>query len=194
MNRLFIYNSPIMRDEIWKPIPNTEGFYEVSSLGRVRRSKICEKYPWTTTIGRILKPQNRPNGYIFVPLKVNGKTIQKNIHSLVCEAFIGQRQKGKQVNHKNGVKKDNQINNLEYVTPSENNFHSRRFLNKCIGQTHGMAKLSNCDIKFIRNFTYKKGKPGPKGQKGSDYELAKKFNVHRSTIGYILNRKTWNHI
>jgi hypothetical protein len=89
--------------------------YEVSSLGRIRR----------TRTQRVLK--GRPNRYIngkpaytLVDLCVGGVHDDRTLHSLVAAAFIGPRPDGMQIDHVNGIKQDNRPENLEYVTPSEN--------------------------------------------------------------------------
>lgn len=178
-------------NEIWKNIPSTDDFYQASNLGRIRRAKLPKNSPWSAKIGHILKPQMIPRGYFFIMPRINGKIYQRYVHRLVCEAFIGPCPKRKQVNHKNGIKFDNRIENLEYVTPSENDLHCTRILKKRMGENHPMAKLSNEDIKYIRNYPYRRG---TKRDCGSMNDLAKKFNVHKCTIFYILKNKTWNHI
>lgn len=106
---------PAPQDEIWCDIPDYEGVYEVSNLGRVRRIKT----------GRILKPSTS-SGYFGVLLCINGVQTYNKIHTLVMKAFVGTRPNGYHTNHKNGIKKDNRLDNLEYVTPAENIAHAFR--------------------------------------------------------------------
>lgn len=82
--------------------------YSVSNLGNVRNDKT----------GRILKTYTKPSGYMQVQL--GRKTIPQYIHRLVAKAFIPNNDNKPQVNHKNGIKCDNKVENLEWVTASEN--------------------------------------------------------------------------
>lgn len=83
--------------------------YSISNLGNVRNDKT----------GRILKTYTKPSGYMQVQL--GRKTIPQYIHRLVAKAFIPNNDNKPQINHKNGIKCDNKVENLEWVTASENN-------------------------------------------------------------------------
>lgn len=95
--------------EIWKPIVGYEALYEISSAGRVRR-----------TDGRILKPWRTRNGYIHATLCRDKAKKHVLIHRLVATAFIEKPQGKDVVNHKNCNPSDNRVENLEWVTQSEN--------------------------------------------------------------------------
>ena len=119
------------------------------------------------------------------------KPHSKYVHCLAAEAFMGPKPKNYQVNHKDGIKKNNQLDNLEYVTPSENNLHAYRIGLRLPpippnmqGEKNISAKLTLEKVKEIRA-TY---------QKFSKHELAEKFKVHPVTIYDVLSRKTWNHV
>lgn len=102
--------------EIWKDIKNYENTYEVSSYGRVRR-----KYS-----NRILKLEEKRNGYIQACLSQNNHVKYVLVHRLVAIAFIPNDDilLKTQVNHKNGNKHDNRIENLEWISPSGNRLHA----------------------------------------------------------------------
>lgn len=111
-----------MKTEEWRPIKGWEG-YEVSDLGRVRS--------YRTTSGRLI---DNPHllafkadycGYCNVYLK-NGPTKQKRmkVHRLVSSAFIPNPECKPQINHINGIKTDNRVENLEWCTAGENIRHS----------------------------------------------------------------------
>ncbi len=103
-----------LKNEQWRPI--LDGSYSVSSLGRIRRNT----YYRNTFAGRIRKPDLHPHGYLRILIRGH----HYFIHGLVAEAFIGPKPEKFQVNHKNAIKTDNRIENLEYVTISHNMLHA----------------------------------------------------------------------
>ena len=108
--------------EKWKVIDFASN-YEVSNIGRVRNRKT--QY--------ILKGRETHNGYLQVSLKIddNGKFMNKYIHRLVAQFWLENKEKN-EVNHKDGNKKNNNVNNLEWVTSKENSNHRVNVLNKKI--------------------------------------------------------------
>lgn len=109
--------------EIWKDIAGYEGMYQVSTLGRVRsldRRKTYESGVTRTYKGKILKG-TLINGYPVVWL---GKRAYRNVHRLVAETFIPNPEHKETVNHKDGVKTNNCVLNLEWNTLTENLQHA----------------------------------------------------------------------
>ena len=96
--------------EEWRAVKGYEGIYQISSLGRIRNF-----------YGRILKPETARNGYKRITLWDRKKY---QIHRLVAIAFIPNPENKETVNHKNGVKTDNRVENLEWNTWSENSKHA----------------------------------------------------------------------
>lgn len=118
-----------MNSEIWKIVPDTDGRYEVSSHGGVRSvgRQFEVRGRWGDTI-RVLKPKTMkarafPNGYGYVHLSLESGVKVCLIHRLVAEAFIGSVD-GQQVNHKDGIRMNNVVDNLEIVSCSENIRHA----------------------------------------------------------------------
>jgi len=117
-----------MKEEIWKPVYGYEGFYSVSNKGRVK-----SYYKG----GRIMSLAKH-NGYICVRLYKERKRPTHQVHRLVLAAFVGPS--SLTCNHKNAVKSDNRVENLEYVTQKENVRHASRL---------GLMKHKNCIRKRI---------------------------------------------
>lgn len=101
-------------NEIWKDVKGYEKLYSVSNEGRVKN-----KYT-----GKILKPSNDKDGYLLLGLRQNKKTNMKRVHRLVAEAFINNDEHKPQVNHIDGNKINNCVNNLEWCTDMENKHHA----------------------------------------------------------------------
>lgn len=121
----------VMNEEIWKPIKGYEGLYEISSYGRIkslRRTIICKNGVHKTIGGRIMSIPKCSNQYRFIALSKYGKVKQYLLHRLVAQHFIGERPL--EINHIDGNKDNNCVENLEYVTHSENQLHAFRILNR----------------------------------------------------------------
>ena len=108
-----------MEEEVWKPIKDYEGLYEVSNLGRVKTLNYRG-----TGKGKILKNIECSNGYLTVGLTKNGKRKLFTVHRLVAEAFIPNPEGKPCIDHINTIKNDNRIENLRWVTHEENSNNS----------------------------------------------------------------------
>lgn len=142
-------------NEIWKDIPNYEGMYQASNLGQIRSLRR------NGTLGRILKGEIDDSGYIKVALSKNNKIKKYKIHRLVAQTFIPNLNDLPQINHKDGNKKNNCINNLEWCTASYNTRHS--YINN-LNKTKGkkiivINKLNNKEIYYrsMRDASLKMG-------------------------------------
>lgn len=132
--------------EIWKPINGFEGFYEISNHGKCRSVDRWIKKSNNASVffkGKILKPGMR-SGYKRFFLKKEGKVTGEFLHRLVAKAFIDNPFLKPQVNHKDGNKLNNEIENLEWNTEKENSHHAwRTGLNKKI---YGSSQWLNIQV------------------------------------------------
>lgn len=118
--------------EIFKPIFNCEGLYEVSNQGVIKNVKT----------GRTLTPFPNYKGYLVVGLRFgSAHSNSKLVHRVVWEAFNGPIPTGLQINHINEDKTDNRLENLELVTPSKNIQHSVNRLRGCRGKHKAVVKI-----------------------------------------------------
>lgn len=101
-------------NEVWKDIAGYEGLYQVSNLGRVKRD------------GRIKTLSVDRGGYLYVWLSKHSKMKCLKVHRLVADAFIENPNGKRTVNHIDGNKKNNQVDNLEWATHSENIIHANK--------------------------------------------------------------------
>lgn len=177
-----------MGNEIWKGIIGYEGLYEVSNLGRVKSLK-KDRYNYRGTWiqrEKILKDANC-GGYRIVSLTKNLTHKSRRVHILVAESFIYNKRGLKEINHKNGIKTDNNVENLEWCTRSENCIHSYAMgLSNSTGNKAHNRILSYKQVLEIRDkfipFVYKRK------------QLAQEYNVSEATIKAILSRKIWSRI
>lgn len=114
-------------EEIWKDVVGYEGLYLVSNMGRVKSMHSRNTHRAHRSDG-ILSPLNTGTGYHKVLLS-NGTVKQAKVHRIVAAAFIDNPENKPQINHKNGIRTDNRVENLEWATNSENSKHSYAVLN-----------------------------------------------------------------
>jgi hypothetical protein len=143
---------------------------------------------------RILKPGISNDGYLKTMVQDdNGKYHTIAIHRFVALAFLGEKKQGQEVNHKNGIKTDNSISNLEYCTRAENCKHSFDIgLQKPKrGVLNGMAKITDDDVRAIREHAQNFN-----GRYYGRKELAIKYGISEAHIKDIVNkrRNVWCHI
>lgn len=116
-------------EEIWRDIKDYEGLYQVSNLGRVRSLPKVVVFPdgrrSYKKIGKIRKSCSFSISlYPCITLRKNGKTKLFLLHRIIANEFIKNTENKKEVNHKNGIRNDNRIENLEWVSSSENIKHA----------------------------------------------------------------------
>ena len=135
-------------EERWLPVVGYEGFYMVSSLGRVRlleRSGFRKNGRFFYVHSKIKKPYLTKFGYYRLRMEKNKHSKHIFVHRLVAEAFLPNPENKPEINHKNGIRTDNRVENLEWVTRSENIIHSYKFLGhkapQLFGKDNPMCKI-----------------------------------------------------
>lgn len=170
----------------WLVVQETDGLYEVSSSGQVRSYLGVGRYAKRTTEPRPLKPSlNKHRGYLYVSVN---KPLRKNwaLHRLVAEHHLP-RVKGKEhVNHINGNKLDNTVENLEWCTHEENIRHAIEtgLIPKYDWRSLTKNKLNPkkaAEIKKLKGqLTYRK--------------IAEKYGVKYSTIAHVMTNRRWKDV
>ena len=169
-------------NEQWRPVVGYEGWYEISDIGGVKRVKPGRR----THVGKILSACAGKSGYKRVILSKNGEKNMFLVHHLVTNAFIGPCPDGMQRNHIDGNSMNNRLENLEYVTPSENTLHAYRtgLAVAPHGEANGASKLTEVAVHKIRRLL----------EEESQQAIADKFGVARRTINDIARGVTWFHL
>lgn len=178
--------------ERWLPVLGWTSWYSVSDRGRVRNDR--DRRMGHSPAGRILKPDRNKFGYLRVTLNRSGFRRRYWVHRLVLARFVGALPAGMQTNHKNGVKHDNRLGNLEYVTPKGNMRHAMTILGfdpraqqhpPQPGELNGRHVLVESEIRRIRHLV---------GQGVSQQRVAEFFGVGQTQISRIVRREHWRHV
>lgn len=158
----------MLQTEIWKDIPEFKGYYQASNTGRIRT---VERDVWNGKGYYKLNSHEMTyglseKGYVVVHLSVNHQLFYRQVHRLVAEAFIPNPENKPQINHKDGNKQNNNVENLEWCTNAENQIHAYKL---------GLSKHSD-----------KSGRPKKAvGLYLNDGSLYKKFNSIAETTNYL---------
>lgn len=160
-----------MTNEQWRDVPGYKGRYRVSSKGHV----------YSLLTDKVLKQDTNRTGYNLVRLYKGGESKTLYVHRLVLLAFVGDSELD--TNHKNGIRDDNRLANLEYVTPKQNTAHAIRLNGTWHpgGEDHPMAKLSRKEVREIRRL---------KGQM-TQRAMAEKYGVGEAQISRIISGTRW---
>ncbi len=159
-----------MNNIIWKDIKGYEGLYQVSNTGEVKSlSRLVKNFGFQEQ--RNLKFLKHSMGYSTVALSKDAKVKQFLVHRLVAIAFIENHNNKKFINHISGIKTDNRIENLEWVTSKENNAHSRLIIKTFRTRSKIVLCLSN-------NETYSSAK-----------EASEKLNLCHSQVAKVCKGK-----
>lgn len=172
--------------EEWKPIEGYEGYYEISSYGRVKSF-----HPRNLPAGKLRHLHwNKRRDYYYVECQIR-RSNRKNfrVNRLVAKAFVPGYRPGLDVNHKDGNKRNNHAENLEWLTRSENQKHAfahglntpRR------GELCGNSKINSETVMKIR--ALKRDQP-----KLRNADIAKMYGLGMSTITHIILGTRWAHL
>lgn len=167
--------------ELWADVRGYEGVYQVSNTGKVRRM-------WRQqALNEIMQKNKKGSEYKRVCLCIHGKKKEYSVHRLVAEAFIPNPNYYPQINHIDGKKGNNRADNLEWCSPKQNTQHAiKTGLRNYNGDKNPFSRLTEDQVREIRklyaegNYTYK--------------QLGEMFNIHFSTVGYIIQRIRWAHV
>lgn len=176
--------------EIWKSVPGYGGYYEASSLGRVRSiDRIVVKRHRSGKLiqqryaGRLLKPCKTDElGHMVVHLGIDGKKMNVSVHRMVLLAFVGEPCDGQEACHNNGNASDNRLANLRWDTHEANNGDRINHGTYALGEDHVMAKLTEQQVREIK-------------ASGMHYEaVSARYGISRSQAYRICTGKAWNHV
>ena len=175
-------------EEIWKDVVGYEGYYKVSNTGKIKSlRRVVEK---SANIFVIKKEKELKlsiaRGYFFTKLCIDRKNTNISVHRLVAIAFIPNPENKRCVNHKDGNKGNNYLENLEWCTHSENIQHSLSMGLAVSGERSWNARLTKEDVLYIRKI-YSRGVYGAQ-------RIGKELNIPTTTIASVIKRQSWNHI
>jgi hypothetical protein len=174
--------------EEWRDVPRWEGFYQASSLGRIRSVRRVVEFKMrgrlTTQIfpSRLIAAAVNAEGYRVCVFARSGKNENIQFSVAVCAAFNGARPSGMVAAHNNGDRLDDRAENLRWATPRENSADMIRHGNVARGEASHAAKLTDEDVRYI------------KGSAASNAALARELGVGRHTITRIRTGRAWTHI
>lgn len=165
----------------WIEIPGYEDEYEISSDGEIR----SKRNSTSSKKLKVLKHYILPTGYLQTCLSKKGKQTKFYIHRLVLAAFLRPPIKGETVNHINGIKPDNRLENLEYMSREDNVRHGVYVLGfSKSGTNHHNAKLTENDVLQIRLLA----------ETQTHQSISTMYPISRANVTNIVNRRNWKHL
>lgn len=176
--------------EVWKDVPGYKGYYQASNLGRIKSlgrfvsGRNGHPRQLKTTI---LKPRKGKRGYEIIALSKNSTRKMVPVHRIVLMSFKKNPLNKRCVNHKDGNKLNNRLNNLEWATDLENMNHAwdNNLMNPKRGSEVGNSKLNEVDVFKIKALM----KTGM-----TQVRIAKIFNCSDNAISDINVGRTWKHV
>lgn len=175
--------------ERWLPVPGYAGLYSVSDQGRIRAEpktvrhsdRICQRKP------RIMKPaQSVKSKYLTVRLlSAEGTYTTHYVHTLVLEAFVGQRPQAMDACHCDGDRQNNSLSNLRWDTRAGNHADKHAHGTATIGERHPMRKLDDATVLAMRARVAAGAAPS---------SLGAEFNVSRMAAYRAATGRSWRHL
>jgi len=169
---------------IWRSIPGYKNIYEASPEGLIRRIAPARGL----SVPMLMKQYIGTDGYcrIFISIRHKKKTLM--VHNLILLAFKGLPKEGEYGSHLDGIRRNNNLENLVWRTFSAIQYNTYNNLNKKAprGNKHHNAKLTEIDIKGIKSLLISKH--------FTNTEIAKLFKISKSNISSISSNKTWAHV
>lgn len=166
--------------EIWKDVVGYEGRYVVSNTGKVKRADV----------DKTMKFSVNKKGYLKVALSARGALKSCAVHRVVAFAFLENPENKPEVNHINGVKMENNVENLEWCTRDGNIAHAintgLRDYKSMTGEKSHLSKLTEKEVREIRLLR--------SGTKLTLLKIAKKYNVTKDAIYDIVHFRSWKHV
>lgn len=160
--------------EEWRPVAEFDGVYEVSSLGRVRRATQAR----STWAGRILRQKTDRKGYSCVVLCHHPVRVHRKVHRLVAIAFIPNPGQRDQINHRDGIKANNTVSNLEWATNAENTRHK---VEHGLARPGGKSKITGSQAEEIKRL---------RGTLTTT-EIGRLFGISQSHVSQIHRGRYW---
>lgn len=188
LNKLIGECNLVLKEEEWKDIAGYEGYYQISSYGRVRsldRVILSKDNRIVNYKGKILNTGLTPNGYCYFITSKNDKRNKFLVHVAVAKAFVLNFYNKPQVNHINSWRADNHYKNLEWVTAKENKLHSVLNKSHAYGERNAFSKLT--DKKAIEIYKLAHSNIPQK-------QIAKKYKISHYIVSKIKRKKLWKHI
>ena len=175
--------------EIWKDIEGYEGLYQVSNRGRVKSLEriVMRKNGRPYSVPELIKERQIDHkGYDRIGLNKNGKKKRFFVHRLVLQAFNPSSDETLEVNHIDGNKLNNNVENLEWVTSSENSIHAfKNNLHNHQGERNTNASITDSEAKEIKKL---------KGKGLTQKEVGEMFGTTNYVVANIWNRRGWTHV
>lgn len=173
-------------EEVWKAIPDFEGLYEASSMGRIRsldrlvtgKNGVTKRFS-----GRVMVLVPMNTGYVTVALSKGGRPVRYLVHRLVALTFIPNPDGLEEVNHKDGVKHHNALSNLEWMSRVRNIRHAMGVgLIQGLGESNPAAKLDDNSVLRVKELLRLTPHPYP-GNRGilHKYRMGSCYPTHQPT-------------
>jgi len=174
--------------EKWRDIKGYENYYQVSNIGNVRSLDRTVPHPvMGFKKGKPCKQHPNHNGYMRVGLHKLGNREQEFVHKLVGQAFVSNPNSKPQINHIDGDKLNNNVENIEWCTNKENCIHASNLglRNPVRGIEHHNAKMNPEKVKDLRK----------KRDEGWSYkQLCDLFGITKGVVGQIYHKRTWAYV